>query len=233
MTAFKSLIAVGLFALLLTACRRDDYLTGGTLHTRKYNMTTYDFLKSQSSGLFDTLILLVDKAGVKEMVNQQGTTFFAPTDYAINAYLSRRAVEEQIVDPFRKWTIDSLVKYELPKFRDSIAAYMVGEPLGYDQLTQNGKVFSTRKAGTQAVVSYEEIDPTNPEYTNLGGNPNVSSNPRLVYFAFLYRPLAPPVVANEITPEQGNRERVQTSGIETTTGILHVINNQHTLFFRQ
>ena len=84
-------------------------------------------MKGQASGLFDTLILLVDKAGLKDKLNQQGVSFFAPTDYAINNYLNRRAIQEQNIDPLRKWTLDSLIKYEMPKFTDSLDTYFVGQ----------------------------------------------------------------------------------------------------------
>jgi hypothetical protein len=225
-------IALTMFSFAVVSCKRDDYLTGGSKHATKYNVTTYDFLKGQSGGLFDTLILLIDKAGLKDKINQQGVTFFAPTDYSIANYLNRRAAEEQNIDPFRKWTIDSLIKYELPKFADSISAYLIAKPLSYDKLSENGEVYATQKAGAQAVVSYEELDPNSSEYVLLGGNYNVSSNPKLIYYTFLYGPLAPPIIAKNIKPSEGDRERIQTSGIETNTGIIHVINNQHILFFR-
>ena len=206
--------------LLFSACKKDEYLIGGSLHNAKVNMTTYDYLKGNSAGLFDTLLLLVDKAGLKDKVNQQGVTFFAPTDYSINTYLTLRALEEQSIDPNRQWTIDSLIKYEMPKFIDSIDIYFVSQSLTYDKLTENGAVYPTLKTGTNCIVSYEET--RDPE---LGYNPNVSTIPRIVYFTF-----------------DGVKTVVQTSGIETTTGILHVLQNGgfvgdghvkgHALFFR-
>ncbi|WP_276501125.1 fasciclin domain-containing protein [Terrimonas pollutisoli] len=230
----SGLMAVMMVALVLFSCKkRDDYLTGGSRHSAKFNVTTYDFLKGQASGLFDTLLLLVDKTGLKDKLNQQGVSFFAPTDYAINNYLNQRALQEQNIDPKRKWTLDSMIKYELPKFTDSLDTYIVGQTLDYNNLTNNGAIYPTKKAGTEAVVSYEEITPDNSEYIRLGGNPNVSSNPRLIYYTFLKGPLTPPVIASEITPAGGTRVRVQTSGIQTNTGMVHVLINQHILFFRQ
>jgi hypothetical protein len=223
-----------LVSVVLFSCKkRDDYLTGGTKHNTKYDVTTYEFLKGQASGLFDTLILLVDKAGLKDKLNQQGASFFAPTDYAITNYLNRRAIQEQNIDPFRKWTLDSMIKYELPKFADSLDTYFVGQTLDYNNLTDNGAVYPTKKTGAEAVVSYEEITPDNSNYTNLGGNPNVSTNPQIIYYTFLFVPLTPPIVASEISPDDGTRVRVQTSGIQTNSGMIHVLNNQHILFFRQ
>jgi hypothetical protein len=214
-----------LFAALY-ACKKNDYFKGGTIRSNKVEMSTYDFLKSQSSGLFDTLVLLIDRAGLKDKINQNGITFFVPTDYAINNYLARRRAQEQNIDPARLWTIDSLIKYELPKFSDSINAYIINQRLVYDNLTQNGNLFATQKTGAECVVSYEETFDT-----NLGYNPNVSTPPRIVYYTLLRQPITPPIIANQITTAQGVRARVQTSGIESTTGIIHVLNNGHRLFF--
>ncbi|MEO8111353.1 MAG: fasciclin domain-containing protein [Ginsengibacter sp.] len=225
---FGSAALVFATALLVTSCKKSNYLEGGSLHSAKVNMTTYDYLQSNSAGLFDTLLLLVDRAGLKDKINQQGVTFFAPTDYSINAYLSARAKEEQNIDPFRQWTIDSMIKYEMPKFVDSINIYFVNGALTYDKLTQNGTLYPTLKQGNECVVSYEETrDPA------LGYNPNVSTIPRIVYFTFLLKQLSPPIVAGDIQSDEGVHTRVQTSGIETTTGMLHVLNNQHKLFFRK
>jgi hypothetical protein len=218
----------GALVMFFCSCKRDDYFIGGSKHNAKVDMTTYDYLKSNSQGLFDTLLLLVDAAGVKEKINKPGISFFAPTDYSINGYLNKRVAEEQNIDPFRKWTIDSMIKYELPKFRDSIDAYIVGESIDYSTMTQNGKLLGTMLPGSQVVVSYEETrDPA------LGYNPNVSTIPRIVYYTFLFGPIAPPIVAQNIPSTLGKRERVQTSGIQSNSGMIHVLNNQHTLFFRK
>lgn len=231
---FLSTGSILLVVVVLFSCKkRDDYLTGGSRHNAKYNGTTYDFLKGQASGLFDTLLLLVDKAGLKDKLNQQGVSFFAPTDYAINNYLNRRAIQEQNIDPFRKWTLDSMIKYELPQFTDSLDTYFVGQTLDFNNLTNNGAIYPTKKTGTEAVVSYEEITKDHSDFIMLGGNDNLSTNPRVIYYTFLFTSLTPPVVASEITSEQGARTRVQTSGIQTNTGMIHVLNNNHILFFRQ
>lgn len=172
----------------------------------------------------------MDKAGLKDKLNQQGVSFFAPTDYAITNYLASRTEQEQNIDPFRKWTLDSMIKYDMAKFTDSLETYFVPQTLSYNNLTDNGAIYPTRKTGTQAVVSYEEIRPGHPEYFILGGNLSVSTNPRIIYYTFLFTALTPPFVASEITPGQGRRVRVQTSGIQTNTGMIHVLNNQHKLF---
>lgn len=225
---FKYTAIAFISLLAFTACKKNDYLKGGTIRSNQVNMTTYDFLKSHPQGLFDTLLLLVDRAGVKDKINQAGITFFAPTDYAINNYLNSRAVEEQRIDPFRKWTIDSMLTYELDKFTDSLNVYIINGTLTYDKLTINGAIYPTKKTDANCVVSYEETrDPA------FGYNPNVSTVPQLVWYTLLLQPLVPPFKAEDLTTEQGTRVRVQTSGIQSTTGLIHVLNNSHKLFFRK
>ena len=217
-----------LFVLICTvvlACKKDDYRVGGDLHNPKINMTTYDYLKSNKYGLFDTLLLLVDKAGIKEKINQQGATFFAPTDYAIKNYVEARTLRIQRVDPFKKWTVDSIIKYELPRFADSLDIYFVKNYLPNDQLTATGSIYKNSKNGN-VVVSYEQT--TNGD---LGYNENSSVAPKIVYYTYLYQQLPSDFKVADIAWPVGVRTRVQTSNAQTTTGALHVLNNSHTLFF--
>src|ERR1041384_6880417 len=75
-----------------SACKKGDYLSGGSLANPKVEMSTYDYLKRNP--LFDTLVLLVDRAGMKEQVNGK-ITFFAPTDYSIRLLMLTRTAEIQ------------------------------------------------------------------------------------------------------------------------------------------
>ncbi|MEH6304004.1 fasciclin domain-containing protein [Olivibacter sp. CPCC 100613] len=225
-TNFKFLLILVGFLLSLQSCKKDDYFIGGNLHDPNVHMSTYDFLKNNNRGLFDTLLMVIDAAGLKEKINQTDITFFAPTDYSINSYLSLRALEEQEIDPFRKWTIDSLLKYEIEKVRDSIDIYIVPNRIAYADLSQNGILFQTAKAGARAVISYESTD--DPA---LGYNENSSVLPQVMYYTFLYKPITPPIIASEISGSDGARTIVQTSGIISTTGNVNVLSNAHILFF--
>lgn len=214
-----------LLTILFSACQKDDYFVGGDLHRAKVDVSTYDFLKNNDRGLFDTLIMLVDAAGLKEAINKPGITFFAPTDYSIRSYVEKRTELEQRVDPFRKWTVDSILKYELSRFADSLSIYIVPQEITYAGLTGAGEIFRTQK-GNEVVLSYEETnDPA------LGYNPNSSFLPQVMYFTHLFGPIETPFQASQIPSTLGVRTRVQTSGIESTTGRINVLENGHRLFF--
>ncbi|WP_028295417.1 fasciclin domain-containing protein [Olivibacter sitiensis] len=225
-TLFKYFYMLLGLAVLIPACKQDDYFIGGSLHTAKVEMSTYDFLQSNDRGLFDTLLLLVDRAGVADKINQPGITFFAPTDYSINSYIEYRTAIEQEIDPFRMWTVDSIIKYELPRFADSLDIYIVPQVITYDDLTNNGTLYATQMAGQNSVVSFEYTDDP-----NLGYNSNSANLPQVMYYTYLFGPAPSPLIAPNITSEQGARTLVQTSGIETQTGRVNVLSNSHRLFY--
>lgn len=216
------MIALG---TIMYSCKKDGYFVGGDLHSPKINMTTYDWLKSNKDGVFDTVIMLIDKAGVKDKINKQGITFFAPTDYDIYNYVQARSIAMQRIDPEKKWTVDSMIKYELPRFADSIDMYIVNQMLPNEILTGDGTKYKNA-TGKDIVVSYEETDDT-----DLGYNEASSIKPRIVYFSYLFQALDNNVPASDIALPVGIRTRVQTSNANTTTGIVHVLNNNHILFF--
>ncbi len=209
---------------LLGSCKKSEYISGGTVLNPKVNMTTYDYLKTNP--LFDTLMLIVDKAGMKDVINQTGTTFFAPTDYGIYAYLNSRTLAAQARNQYAQYTLDSLYKYDLQRVKDSLKMYIINQPLTFDRLTNDGNIYTTSLAGDTAVVSYEYTKDGNLGYSSL-----VSSQPQLTYFTQLWYHLATPFSAINILPTIGVHTLCQTSGIQTTNGVLNVLSNAHVLFF--
>lgn len=212
-------------SLSIFSCKNDEYKIGGSLHDPNVNMTTYDFLRSNQFGMFDTLLMLVDKAGLKEKLNQSNKTFFVPSDYSINKYVEARTLAIQKVDPFKQWTVDSIMKYEMSRFADSLNLYFIDQNIVNDDLNAQGILFDNL-VNNQVVVSYEETDDT-----NLGNNSNSSTKPRVVYFTYLYSELEPNFDVTKIEYPTGTRTLVQTSNVRTTTGSVYVLSNSHTLFY--
>jgi len=226
--SIKLIIVFAVAGVAFTACKKDNYLVGGKLESTTTTLTTYDYLKNNRFKMFDTLLMLVDKAGLKDVINQNGVTFYAPTDFAINNYLQKKTLEAQKIDPFAKYSVDTLIKYDLDKFKDSLNTYIIDKKITYGSLTQNGVVFNTAKSGSQAVVSFE------PTYdTNLGYTSAVSTAPKIEYYTFIKGKLPSVVVASTIPDTVGVRVMCQTSGLTTATGELNVLSNSHVLFFKQ
>lgn len=219
-------IFCSLTAFLLFSCKKDNYLIGGALNVAKVNETTYDYLKNNPQHLFDTLIMLIDDAGLKDRINQPGITFFAPTDYSIDNYLYYKTVQAQNVDIYAKYTIDTLIKYDLTTFKDSIETYIVHTPLNFNNLTPKGTEFLTGLDTTYSVVSYE---PTHDPY--LGYYSAVNTPPSIVYYTLLNHQIKGTFDSQKFTTADGAKTRVQTFGILTTTGTLGVLGNEHVLYF--
>ena len=212
---------------MLASCKK-NYIIGGKLESTTTNLTTYDYLKSNRFKMFDTLLMLVDKAGLKDEINQKGITFYAPTDFSINRYLAKKTAEVQNVDIFAKYTIDTLIKYDLATFADSIKTYIIPKTITYTSLTSNGVVLNTAKSGASVVVSYEQTTDT-----NLGYNSVVNTIPQVEYYSLVIGTLPSPVKSVDLDPSVAIRILCQTSGLTTATGQLNVLSNSHTLYFRQ
>ncbi|MDB5156857.1 MAG: hypothetical protein JWR50_1564 [Mucilaginibacter sp.] len=178
--------------------------------------------------MFDTLLMLVDRAGLKNVINQQGITFYAPTDFSINNYLNARRLEVYNVDPKKTYTIDTLIKYDLQSFKDSINVYIIPKTVTYNSLSQTGVVYNTSLANKQAVISFEMTTDVTLGYTSV-----VSTPPKLEFYTYIIGgPLPSPLIAATIPDSVGIRALCQTSGLTTATGQLNVLANTHILYFK-
>ena len=217
--------------LVLSACKK-DYITGGTPENVNYykDSTTYDVLNGNPA--YDTLVQIIDAAGLKDKINQQGTTFFAPSDVSIYNYLNVRTVYVQNnYNQDSTFGLDSLkyyLKNNINGTKDSMLMYLIGKPLPYSVLTNTGSLYPTGLAGDTVIVSYE--------YTKngaLGYNSVVSSQPQIVYFTQLWYhyDLSDDNTAGAVPDNIGVHNLVKTSGINTQNGVLNELDNSNRLFF--
>jgi hypothetical protein len=217
--------------LLFSACKK-SYITGGVpedINMYK-NTTTYDVLKNNP--IYDTLVQIIDAAGIKDKINEQGVTFFAPSDYSIFNYLEQRTLFVQNnINQDSTFGLDSLKYYlqnNINGTKDSMLMYLIRQSLPYSVLTNTGTLYPTELAGDTAIVSYE--------YTkdgSLGYNSLVSSQPQIVYFTQLWYhyDLSDDNKAGDVPEDIGVHTLVKTSDIQTQTGIMNALENSHTLFF--
>lgn len=206
----------------LVSCNKDSYKNDGGVHNPKVNMTTYDYLKSKPQ--FSSLVHLIDRAGLKDAVNGN-ITFFACTNYSVDEFVqaryNRRAIE--LNDENIKYTLDSL---PLQEMKDSLKMYMFNGDLGRDKLTVEGK-FYQNLLGTIPNVSF---------YINLRRTQDYSSYIDHVDYIRFTKVIG---TRDQTEPDQttipANQKDMgydcQTTGIITTTGIIHVMSNYHRLFF--
>ncbi|WP_214071822.1 hypothetical protein [Mucilaginibacter sp. dw_454] len=216
-----------LFALAITvfySCKKEDTI-GGKLFDAHVNMTTYDYLKTNH--LFDTLVIMIDKMNLKDEVNSSGT-FFAITNYDIHNYVLAKQNQLQIQnnDENLKFTFDSL---NFTTLKDSLRAYMFKGKYTRDNLNATGTLATADDGELRLIqliptTAYTgTLFPTEPEYINLT---------KLV--ANQYFTLPPVLDTNtvkQLDPSQFLRTVCQTTGILTTTGVLHVLSNDHTFTY--
>jgi hypothetical protein len=223
MKLFKLVAIIAIFLVSVWSCKK-SYTIGGSLFKAQVNMTTYDYLKTNH--LFDTLVIMIDAAGLKDELNQAGT-FFAVTNYTIRNYVDARAVAAQLAANNENliYTFDSL---DLPSLKDSLRSYMFHDRITRDNISKIGKL-ATANDGEERLI---QLLPTT-DYTNA----NVfTTDPEYIYLTKMIALPGSPIPTDstgiaQLLLQQLIPELCQTTGILTTTGVLHVLNNQHTFDF--
>src|SRR5258708_4600530 len=109
--------------ILLASCKKDSYLSGGSLHDPVSQLSTIDYLKSNQFNLFDTAVQVIEKLGLTNDVNN-AKTFFAFTDYSIVNMINLKLAAKTITNPLATYTLDSLIR---DINADSIRQYMFNE----------------------------------------------------------------------------------------------------------
>lgn len=211
-----------LFLAAFASCKKNDYFIGGSLHTPNFNGTTYQYL--QTNPLFDTLVILIDKTGLKDEVNAANTTFFAPTDYSILKYVHEVVRERKRLAANDENLVFEFNDLDFALLKDSVRAYIFGEKIERAGLDKTGKLY-TAKDNEQRHISLRD-DPSGG-YSS-GGLTNI---PKYIYFTKIVGTLDPEDNSDVISEEKDTRIVVQTSGILTTNGVLHVLANGHTFTF--
>ncbi|MEO6070979.1 MAG: fasciclin domain-containing protein [Chitinophagaceae bacterium] len=224
MKRIETLISIAATSLLLfISCKKQTeyFIDGSGTHNPQVNVTTYDYLKGNP--LFDSTILLIDRAGLKEVINAKDATFFAPTDYSIAAWLTKlrgRILNTYGQDSARKFSLSTFTNAQL---KDSLSQYIIPQRVQRENLLLTDKEFATALPGDKKIVYLREVN----EYIN-----NVTTKPRYIYLVKVFGTrdvpgTTPPAAETDI------EERCQTSGILTTTGVLHVLSNLHVFGFNK
>ncbi len=219
----KLLITFAASALLLTAvisCKK-SYTIGGSKFVAQVDMTTYDYLKTNH--LFDTLVIMIDAMGLKDEVNQAGT-FFAVTNYSIRNYVLAKQAYLQVIENNENlvYTFDSL---DLPSLKDTLRTYMFADRITRDNISQIGEWRYSNEGDPRWI----QLIPTT-DYTNQ----NVfTTDPEYIYLTKVipqpgFSVPTDSTQLGQVDPSQELQTLCQTTGILTTTGVLHVLANSHT-----
>jgi hypothetical protein len=216
------LTAVLISIIALSGCKKDSYKNDGGISNAYVDMTTYDYLKSNSQ--FDSLVRVIDRAGLKDVVNGN-ITFFATTNYSVAPYVA--AKKNQIAIKTKNENFNFGIK-DIPaqELSDSLKTYMFQGKINRDQITVSGTLYNSL-LGTIPNVQYlikfrrtfdynsylDHVDYVT--YTKVRGTrDDQEANPNAI-----------PDNLKDLSAD------VQTSGIITKTGIVHVLTGYHRLFF--
>lgn len=208
--------------LSFTSCKKEDYKNDGGQSNPNVNMTTYDFLKSNH--LFDTLVRIIDRAGMKDAINGD-ITFFATTNYGGKDFVAARKYRNGVItgDENLPYTVDSLPVNEM---RDSLKMYIYPGKINRKEMTTEGKLYDCALgpiSNIQFLIKLRRTQDYNDyldrvDYVNFTKVVGTRDDQEL-------DPLSIP------QDQKDSGYDCQTSGIITTTGIVHVLSGNHRLFF--
>ncbi|MET3877414.1 fasciclin domain-containing protein [Chitinophaga sp. OAE865] len=206
--------------LILAACKKDNYLVneGGTDRERIRKMSSYDFLKE--SRVLDTVVMLIDRAGMKEEINGD-ITFFPPTNAGVNNFLAQqtRALQRKYNNENLKFTLDSLTADSIKFFmrRHIFKGVIDKSALGYTK-----KSFVNINSEGNYFLLLEKY------YIDVSG---IRSTTNRIQIRRVFG------LADEDVPDgTENKEPdfyayVQTSEVRTATGMVHVLEANANLGF--
>lgn len=216
----KHFIYLCIIALGMSACNNDDYLKDGGVADPHVNKTTYDYLASNP--LFSMFVKAVDKAGLKEVVNGN-VTLYVPTDYCFESYFVKKRKELQDQGAMNPgFGLDDIPVQIL---KDSLKMYVFNGTLNRDNLIKEGKVAASL-LGMEIKLSKEPVD----QYTDI-----LTDKPEYLFYIGKvgqeFDSFDDYTDNNVADDEKDSRVRVQTSGLISTTGTIHILDNAHILFF--
>jgi len=215
-------ICIVFCVVILASCKKDDYKNDGGISNAYVDMTTYDYLKSNPK--FDSLVKVIDRAGLKDAVNGD-VTFFVTTNYGIVDYVRGKKGERatQIGDENFDFGIKDIPVKEL---NDSLKTYIFAGKINRDQITVSGKLYNSLLGPTPNIQYMIKMRRSFEYATYLNYVDYVN------YVKVIGTVDADELDPNSIPDDQIDQAvEVQTSGIITKTGIIHVLSGNHRLFF--
>ncbi|MES2005889.1 MAG: hypothetical protein V4450_15330 [Bacteroidota bacterium] len=198
-------------------CKKNDYLSGGSLHAAVTPLNNMDYLKGNSFKLFDTAAFVIEKLGLATEVNN-AKTFFAFTDYSVLNMINLKLQQKQMVNPLATYTLDSLIK---DISVDSVRQYILNETVELDGSPElKARPITSTGNTTMGVLKQLQT-----------GAPYVDRTKAPTYLLF-YVKVVGALDEPGVTPPVGQNDILvlcQTTGIKTSNGAttLHVLNNNH------
>jgi hypothetical protein len=190
--------------LLTVACKKQDEYRDAKPVTQ-VSVSTYDFLKAQP-GLYDTLLYLVDKAGLADTLKQGRITFFAPQDYSIRTALYNLNFSRGKYAFPGNWTLDSVpvAVWDTLLRRYMLPGRVLSDSLEYaDGVNLTTLAYGYRMNGKSALTNASGIS---------GGGPLVLQYSDMNNSRFI---------------RDWSTSTTQSIDLQTANGWLHVLESKH------
>jgi hypothetical protein len=194
--------------LFADACKKDSVYRDAQPITQ-VSVSTYDFLHAQP-GLYDTLLYLIDKAGLTDTLKTGKITFFAPQDYSILSGLYNLNFSREKYGFAGNWTLDSVppAVWDTLLRRYMMPGKVVSDSLLYaDGVNLNTLAYGYRMNGKTV--------PTNASGITGGG-------PIVLQFSDMN---------NSRFIRDWSTSITQSTDLQTANGWLHVLESKHVFGF--
>lgn len=206
------------------SCTKDGYKNDGGPSNPKVNMTTYDYLKSNR--LFDSLVKVIDRAGLKDVINGD-VTLFASTNYSAVPYVEYKKFRRDLAigNENLPFSIDSIPAVELS---DSMKMYIFPGKINREQMTVAGQLYDGLGGAVPDIKYMIKLRRTQ-DYSGYVDHVDYVTFTKVIKTRD-DKELDPSLIPDT---EKDKDITCQTSGIITTTGIVHVLGNTRRLFFNE
>lgn len=220
----KNIIYIVLLLLGLYSCQ--DNVADGGLTSPTVDKTTVEFLRTQPK--FDTIMILFEKAGLLNQLDKQNATVIMPTNYSVLQFIKQLEAQKikEHDDENLKYTFNDLIG-DIDLYKDSLKMYIVNQPITRDVLlaATDGKIETHSLLGNDVEISIVSTK----LYTEWLPNSDV----KLIHYKNVINGLDPSDNTSVATENKDVDNICQTSGIITKTGVLHVLEDTHNLFFNK
>lgn len=214
MKSFKmymsALVPLLVIALLQSACKKDRGYYNASDNNTRFTGSTYDYLKSKP-GVYDSLIAVIDRMGLKTMLTDSNVTLFAVTNPSFRLAITnlntlRRQSDK---DPLFLANIDGVQL-------DTMASYyIIRGKYTSDSLTlQDGLDFTGVRFGY----------PMHGQIVQLSASGEVGGGPGVIQFSNTKRSK---FIRNWSSTTTGS------NNIRTKNGIVHVVSSDHIFGFNE
>lgn len=116
----KKLLALAALVAVTISCQKKDYFEDTGKHEPNFGGTVLQYLKSKP-GMFDSVVRVIDLAGMNDVFEKEEITFFAPADSSFRATLL--SLNRQLAQLGQK-EVRSLSQVKPEVWREQLSRYL-------------------------------------------------------------------------------------------------------------